>query len=341
MDEAEYYRGKSILVTGGVGSIGRELVKSILKMDVSAVRVLDNNETGLFDLGQELRSNKIRLLVGDVRDKERLKRAMEGVDIVFHAAALKHVPLCEFNPFDAVKTNILGTQNVLNVALDEGVEKVIVISTDKAANPVNVMGATKLLAERLTLSANSYRGNRKTVFSCVRFGNVVASRGSVIPLFAEQIRMGGPVTVTDPEMTRFMMDIPKATGLILKAGVMARYGEIFILKMPVIKIGGLAETMISFCTQTNGQNAEDIAIEIIGTRPGEKKYEELMTGSEAEYAYENENMFIVLQPHTLDKIQSIDLPEGFHRSLKARYSSSDEVVLANEEILDLLSKLYS
>lgn len=341
MDEYEYYRGKSILVTGGVGSIGKELVKNILKMDVSSIRVLDNNETGLFDLGQELRSDKIRLLVGDVRDKERLKRAMEGVDIVFHAAALKHVPLCEFNPFDAVKTNILGTQNVLNVALDEEVEKVIVISTDKAANPVNVMGATKLLAERLTLSANSYRGNRRTVFSCVRFGNVIASRGSVIPLFAEQIRMGGPVTVTDPEMTRFIMDIPRATDLILRAGVMARYGEIFILKMPVIKIGDLAETMISFCTQNNGQNAEDIAIKVIGTRPGEKKYEELMTESEAECAYENESMFIVVHPHTQDKMQSVVLPEGFQRSLKTRYSSADEVILTNEELLDLLSRLFS
>lgn len=341
MDETEYYRGKSILVTGGVGSIGKELVKSILKMDVSTVRVLDNNETGLFDLGQELQTDKIRLLVGDVRDKERLKRAMEGIDIVFHVAALKHVPLCEFNPFDAVKTNILGTQNVLNVALDEEVEKVIVISTDKAANPVNVMGATKLLAERLTLSANSYRGNRETVFSCVRFGNVVASRGSVIPLFMEQIQMGGPVTVTDPEMTRFIMDIPKATGLILKAGVMARFGEIFILKMPVIRIGDLAETMISYCAQINGQSRKDIPILITGARPGEKKYEELMTESEAEYAYEDESMFIVLQPHILDNMQSVVLPEGFQRSLKTRYSSADEVILANEEILDLLSKLYS
>lgn len=340
MNEDDYYHSKSILVTGGVGSIGKELVKKILKMDVSSVRVLDNNETGLFDLGQELKSDKIRLLVGDVRDKERLKRAMEGVDIVFHAAALKHVPLCEFNPFDAVKTNILGTQNVLNVALDEEVEKVIVISTDKAANPVNVMGATKLLAERLTLSANSYRGNRRTIFSCVRFGNVMASRGSVIPLFMEQIREGGPVTVTDPEMTRFIMDIPKATDLILEAGVMAQYGEIFILKMPILKICDLADAMISFCTQRDGQNAEDINIEIIGTRPGEKKYEELMTESEAEYAYENESMFIVLQPHTLDKMQSIVLPEGFHRSLKTRYSSSDEVTLPKKELFDLLGKLY-
>lgn len=340
MDEEEYYRGKSILVTGGAGSIGKELVKSILKMDVNAVRVLDNNETGLFDLGQELKSNKIRLLVGDVRDKERLKRAMEDIDIVFHAAALKHVPLCEFNPFDAVKTNILGTQNVLNVALDEEVEKVIFISTDKAANPVNVMGATKLLAERLTLSANSYKGNRRTVFSCVRFGNVIASRGSVIPLFMEQIRTGGPVTVTDPEMTRFIMDIPRATDLILKAGVMARYGEIFIFKMPVIKIGDLAETMISFCAQRSDQSVNEITIEIIGTRPGEKKYEELMTESEAEYAYENESMFIVLQPHTLDKMQSVVLPEDFQRSLKTRYASSDEVILTNEEIFALLSQLY-
>lgn len=340
MDEADYYRGKSILVTGGVGSIGKELVKNILKMDVKSLRVLDNNETGLFDLGHELKSDKIRLLVGDIRDKERLKRAMEGVDIVFHAAALKHVPLCEYNPFDAVKTNILGTQNVLNVALDEEVEKVIVISTDKAANPVNVMGATKLLAERLTLSANSYRGNRKTVFSCVRFGNVMASRGSVIPLFIEQIRAGGPVTVTDPDMTRFIMDIPKATDLILKAGEMAQYGEIFILKMPVIKIGDLADAMISFCTHRNGQNINDIEIKITGARPGEKKYEELMTESEAEYAYENEHMFIVLPPHIQDTMQNLVLPEDFNRSLKNRYASSDEVILTKNEILNLLRILY-
>jgi FlaA1/EpsC-like NDP-sugar epimerase len=287
-------------------------------------------------LGNELKSDKIRLLVGDIRDKERLKRAMEGIDIVFHAAALKHVPLCEYNPFDAVKTNILGTQNVLNVALDEEVEKVIVISTDKAANPVNVMGATKLLAERLTLSANSYKGNRKTVFSCVRFGNVLASRGSVIPLFMKQIREGGPVTVTDPDMTRFIMDIQKATDLILKAGKMAQYGEIFIFKMPVIKIGDLVNAMISLYFQKNSKKINNIEIKIIGARPGEKKYEELMTESEAEYAYENDNMFIVLPSYTIDKLQNIVLPEGFHKSLKNRYSSSDELCLPLKEVFNLL-----
>ncbi|QSZ67868.1 polysaccharide biosynthesis protein [Methanofollis aquaemaris] len=340
MDEVDFYCGKSILVTGGVGSIGKELVKKILKMDVGSVRVLDNNETGLFDLGQELQSDKIRLLVGDVRDKERLKRAMEGIDVVFHAAALKHVPLCEYNPFDAVKTNILGTQNVLNVALDEEVEKVIVISTDKAANPVNVMGATKLLAERLTLSANFYRGKRKTVFSCVRFGNVMASRGSVIPLFMEQIKGGGPVTVTDPEMTRFIMDIPKATGLILEAGKIAQHGEIFILKMPVLKIGDLADVMIAFCTQKYGQSVNDVRIKVTGARPGEKKYEELMTESEAEHAYENEHMFIVLPLHVKEKMQSSILPDGFYKSQKKRYSSSEEAIINKRGIFDLLRNLY-
>ena len=163
---------------------------------------------------KELQSEKIRTFVGDVRDKERLKRAVEGVDIVFHAAALKHVPLCEYNPFEAVKTNVIGTQNLIDIALYEEVEKVILISTDKVVNPMNVVGATKLLAERLTISANHYKGKRKIVFSCVRFGNVLDSRGSIVPIFKKQIEKGGLVTVTDPEMTRFVMSIPKAVELI-------------------------------------------------------------------------------------------------------------------------------
>ena len=181
MDLKSYYHGKTVLITGGVGSIGSYLVREILKFDPKSVRVLDNNESGLFDLEQELDPRKLRSFVGDIRDKDRLTMAMEDVDIVFHAAALKHVPLCEFNPFDAVKTNVVGTQNVLDAAFAQGVQKVITISTDKAVNPSNVMGATKLLAERLTISANSYRGHKKTVFSCVRFGNVLHSRGSVVP----------------------------------------------------------------------------------------------------------------------------------------------------------------
>ena len=185
-----FYKDKVVLVTGGTGSIGSEIVKKVLEHSPKAVRVLDNNETSLFELEQELNSNKIRTLIGDIRDNERLMRALEGVDIVFHAGALKHVPLCEYNPFDAVKTNVIGTQNVLNAALDQNVDKVIVISTDKAVNPINVMGATKLLAERLTISANNYTGDKNTVFSCVRFGNVLDSRGSVVPLFKNQLKKG-------------------------------------------------------------------------------------------------------------------------------------------------------
>ncbi|MCL2116405.1 MAG: polysaccharide biosynthesis protein, partial [Methanobrevibacter sp.] len=240
-----FYKGKKILVTGGSGSIGSEIVEKLVSLPVDSIRVFDNNETALFDLETDLNSPKIRTLIGDIRDLERLNRAFEDIDIVFHAAALKHVPLCEFNPFDAVKTNVVGTQNVLDAAINCDVAKVILVSTDKAVNPINVMGATKLLAERLILSANSYAGNKRTIFSCVRFGNVLNSRGSVIPLFKKQIKNGGPVTITDPDMTRFIMHISDAADLILKSGQKAIGGEIFILKMSAVKITDLANAMIN------------------------------------------------------------------------------------------------
>lgn len=288
-----YYNNKTILVTGGTGSIGREIVKKLLEFEPTTVRVLDNNETALFDLEQELNDNRIRTLIGDIRDPERLKMAFDSVDIIFHAAALKHVSLCEYNPFDAVKTNVLGTQNVLNSALEANAEKVIVISTDKAVNPINVMGATKLLSERLTISANNYAGNKKTIFSCVRFGNVIDSRGSVVPIFKKQIKNGGPVTITDPEMTRFVMGIPEAVELILKAGKLAKGKEIFILKMPALNIIDLAEVMIEEFASNYNHKVEDIKIKIIGKRNGEKMYEELMTEDELNYALEYEELFIL------------------------------------------------
>ncbi|SES95964.1 Polysaccharide biosynthesis protein [Methanococcoides vulcani] len=339
MQEINFFKNKSILVTGGTGSIGSVIVKELLKHDPHVVRVLDNNETALFNLYHDLRSEKIRPLVGDVRDKERIKRAMEEIDIVFHAAALKHVPLCEYNPFDAVKTNIIGTQNIMDAALDQGVEKVILISTDKAANPTNVMGATKLLAERLTVSMNNYRGSRNTVFSCVRFGNVMNTRGSVIPLFKNQIIQGGPVTVTDPNMTRFMMTIPKAVNLVLKATEIAAAGEIFILKMPVVKIGDLAEVMVEELALKYGHRPENIEIKNIGKRPGEKLYEELVTEYEAEYAYENEEMFVIV-PVKFSEICNLEvlLPNNFKKTNRKLYSSSykDSYLLKKEEIKELL-----
>ena len=337
MTSSGFYKNKKILVTGGVGSIGNNLVKELLTFDPAIVRVLDNNETGLFDLTAELNTNKIRTLIGDIRDKDRLVMAMDGIDIVFHTSALKHVPLCEYNPFDAVKTNVLGTQNILEAALQNDVEKVINISTDKAVSPTNVMGATKLLAERLTISANYYRGNNRTVFSSVRFGNVLNSRGSVIPLFKMQIKKGGPVTVTDPHMTRFFMDIPAATRLILTAGEIAQGREIFILKMPALRIMDLAKAMIEEYAPKYGFDKEAIEIKFIGKRNGEKLYEELMADEEAERAYERDDMYLIL-PHTLPYEEPLDnsLIKDFRKTNDCRISSENAHIIEMENIRRIL-----
>lgn len=342
MNFSDFYPGKTVLVTGGVGSIGSYLVKNLLRYNPASVRIFDNNETGLFDLEQDLKSDKIRLLVGDIRDKDRLIVAMENADIVFHAAALKHVPLCEFNPYDAVKTNVIGTQNVIDAAYNQGVKKVITISTDKAVNPSNVMGATKLLAERLTISANSYHGNKRTAFSCVRFGNVLNSRGSVIPLFMNQIKTGGPVTVTHPDMRRFFMDIPTASQLIIKAGMISIRNEIFILKMPAVRIVDLAEKMIEEFAPKFGYKPSDIPIEIIGMRVGEKIDEELLMIDENSYPYENDEMFLVLPKHipfSTEYDHHTQIPPGFKPAENDSYSSKDAKLISKMEISVLLGNL--
>ena len=341
MNPESYYCGKTVLVTGGVGSIGSFLVREIIKQDPKSVRVFDNNESGLFDLEQDLASKKIRSFVGDIRDKDRLTMAMEGVDIVFHAAALKHVPLCEFNPFDAVKTNVVGTQNVLDAAFAQGVQKVITISTDKAVNPSNVMGATKLLAERLTISANSYRGHKKTAFSCVRFGNVLNSRGSVVPLFVKQIQEGGPITVTHPDMRRFFMDIPSATHLILTAGMLSCGNEIFILKMPAIRIMDLAKVMREKLAPHYGFELKDIPITVVGARCGEKIDEVLMTPDETACAYENDEMYLVLPKNIpyADYSPSDAVPAGFQASTVHSFSSENARLITKEEIRSILCDL--
>lgn len=332
MELKDFYEGKTTLVTGGAGSIGSQIVRKVLRYKPKVVRVLDNNETGLFELQHELQSENLRLFVGDVRDKERLKRAIEDVDIVFHAAALKHVPLCEYNPFEAVKTNVIGTQNITEVAMDEEVEKIITISTDKAVNTVNVLGATKLLAEKLTTSANFYKGKRKTVFACVRFGNVLGSRGSVVPLFKKQIKSGGPLTMTDPNMTRFIMSISQAVTLILRATCMAKGGEVFILKMPAMRIKDLAEVMIEELAPKNGYDPEEIKLEISSIRPGEKLYEELLTEYEATRTYEKNGILVMTSQLT---------PKNSGQSRKEqnelkKYISNNARLLTKAEIKKLL-----
>ncbi len=343
------YEGKGILVTGGAGSIGSKLVKLLLEYNPGVVRVLDNNERNLFELEQDCRgkTKRLRLLVGDVRDPERLSKAMRGVDYVFHTAALKHVYLNEYSPFEAVKTNVLGTQNVIDMALENDVKKVIFISTDKAVNPTSVMGTTKLLGEKLMTAANYHRGTRRTIFCSVRFGNVLVSSGSVVPIFLEQIKNGGPITVTDPKMTRFIMPNSRAVELVLKSASIAKGGEIFILKMPAIKIIDLAEIMVKKFAVRFDRSPKDIKINVIGARPGEKLHEEILTAYESMHAIENDGILIL--PPMIDTRQGMrgfeefegNTPDMEEQSVvrKGTALTSDRQLLSKEELDKLLDSV--
>jgi FlaA1/EpsC-like NDP-sugar epimerase len=332
MTELEaFYKDKTILVTGGCGSIGSNLVRRLLEFDPRVIRIFDNNEAGIYELEQDLQSNKIRPLIGDLRSKSRLKRAVDGVNILLHAAALKHVPLCEFNAFEAVQTNVNGTQNVIDAALESEIDQVMLISTDKAVNPRNVMGATKLLAERLMISANYYKGSRKTAFSCVRFGNVLNSRGSVVPLFAKQMRERRCITITDTSMTRFVMSISQAVDLILEATMRMRGGEIFVLKMPAVNITDLARAVIEELGPSCGVAPEDVVIKCVGKRPGEKMYEELMTDDEAECATEMNGLYVI----------ELDNPVAQTEGSKANYTSCFSTRLSEDEIRKILRERFS
>jgi UDP-N-acetylglucosamine 4,6-dehydratase/5-epimerase len=333
----DIFKDKKILVTGGTGCIGSEIVKSLLKYKPKVVRVFSNDEDNTFRLSQELHDGKnTRFLIGDIRDRERLMAAMKDIDIVYHAAALKHVPLCEYNPFEAIKTNVLGTQNVIESALATGVKKVINISTDKAVNPVNTMGATKLLAEKLIIDANFYKGASKTIFSSVRFGNVLFSRGSVVPLFENQIKERKIVTVTDPKMTRFMMSIENTVDLVFKATLMAKGGEIFILKMPVVKLGDLTEAIVQKYAEKYGYKPKEIKREIIGPRPGEKLFEELMTENEAKKAFETKDMLIIPPQVEIEiELKASDYKNARICKLR-RYISRDVKPLSKDGVKKLL-----
>ncbi|MBA3052663.1 MAG: NAD-dependent epimerase/dehydratase family protein [Candidatus Omnitrophica bacterium] len=338
----KYFEGKNIFVSGGTGSIGSGIVKQLLEYNVETIRVFSNDENSHFKLQQRFRNHpKLRYLIGDVRDRIRLKKAVEGVDIIFHAAALKHVPFCEYNPFEAVNINVLGTQNLIDAALEANVDKMVTISTDKAASPTNVMGSTKLLAERLTSSADYYKGYKKTVFCSVRFGNVLASRGSVIPIFMDQIKAGGPVTVTDMNTTRFIMSISRAVELVIKATVHSFGGEIFIFKMQALKIGELASVMIDKYAVEHKHNKDDIKLKKIGSRDGEKLYEELMTPEESKNAYETGEMFILMPSQIVNKKykaykKSRAKYKNYKKAKIQKYSSDQAELLSKKRIDELL-----
>lgn len=288
------YKGNKILIIGGTGTVGNQLIRRLLEDEPDVIRIFSRDEHKQYEMAIELQeySQRLRFLIGDVRDQKRLSRAMEGIDHVFHLAAMKHVPSCEYNPFEAVQTNVLGTQNVIQAALENNVTKVLFTSTDKAISPTNTYGATKLTAERLISAAENQKGSKVTIFSSVRFGNVMGSRGSVIPLFKKQILEKGSITVTDTNMLRYMMTPSQAIELILEANDRAQGGEVFVLKMPVIKIGDLAEVIIEIVKERYQINSE-VGIHNIGLRPGEKRYEELMTFEEKLIAEEELNMYII------------------------------------------------
>lgn len=325
--------GKKILVTGGTGTVGQHLVKKLLEYKVEVVRVFSRDEHKQFEMQQDflhIDPNQIRFLLGDIRDRKRLSRAMEDIDIVFHLAALKHVPACEYNPYEAVMTNVMGTQNVIDCAIEQNVSTVIYTSTDKAVSPTNTMGASKLLAERLISSSNQWKGPRPMKLLSVRFGNIINSRGSVVPLFAQQIIRGGPVTVTNSSMTRFFMDVDRAVNLILKSFVLARGGETFVFKMPVLRIGDLAQSMI----EISGKN---IKIKTNGLRPGEKMYEELMSEEESCRALETDDLFIIL-PFNQDYNNMINYYPGAKKAACKIYSSENSPIMTIEEIKLMLKE---
>lgn len=292
---SSWLTGKSILLTGAAGTVGGGLLEAILPERPRVVRLLDSYEHGLFLLQQRYANvAELRFLLGDVRDESRLRRAMRGIDIVIHAAALKHVTIGEYNPFEIVQTNLVGLQNVIQAALEDDVERVIFTSSDKAVNPTNAMGASKLMGERLIAAANEITGSARTKFSAVRFGNILGSNGSVFGIFRSQIEQGGPVTLTDRRMTRFVMGLHQSVRLVLRAAEVAVGGEVFVLKMPVIRIADLAQVMIQRLAHQFHRDPDSIAIQEIGSKPGEKLFEELLAESELPLSYEDDELLVFL-----------------------------------------------
>ncbi|NOX34507.1 MAG: polysaccharide biosynthesis protein [Deltaproteobacteria bacterium] len=330
---------KRILITGACGTVGSELTKQLLE-DHKPLEIvgIDNNESELFFLEQKyLKYGNTKFAIADIRDCEKLTRMMQGIDIVFHTAALKHVILCERNPFEAIQTNILGVKNIINAASACNVERVIFTSTDKAVNPTNVMGTSKLMGERIITAANSNQRDATTIFASTRFGNVLGSRGSVIPIFKEQIKKGGPVTLTDPEMTRFIMSIKDAVQLVIDSAKIALGGFVFITKMPVIRIKDLAQVMIEDLAQVLGHNPEDIDIKIIGTKPGEKLYEELMSQEETRRALELKNYFAVKPAfESLYNKTGYIYDDIVSDTVSNPYNSANEPALTKKELRNFL-----
>lgn len=325
------FANKRVFITGVCGTVGAELMRQVLAGGAKHVVGVDNNESELFFSQQRHASDPASFFLADVRDREALTLRMQGADIVLHAAALKHVGLCEESPTQAVQTNIDGTQKVIEAAIANNVERVIFTSSDKAVNPTNVMGTSKLMGERLmTAASQSYRENQ-TIFASTRFGNVLGSRGSVVPLFRRQIEAGGPVTLTDREMTRFVMTLEEAVDLVLQSVWLAVGGEVFVTKMPIARIEDLAIVMVDKLAANR-----TVDIKEIGSKPGEKMYEELMNDEEVRRTFELDTFFAVLPPFISDRdMRSYTYVEDSKRPDRP-YNSQFETAMTVAELADFL-----
>lgn len=274
-------QNKTVLITGGTGSFGKKFTKRALELGVKKIIVFSRDELKQYEMKQEFTDERIRFFIGDVRDKDRLYRAFDGVDIVIHAAAMKHVDACEYNPFEAVKTNINGAQNIIEAAIDRGVEKVIALSTDKACSPINLYGATKLASDKLFIAANAYVGEKHTKFAVVRYGNVVGSRGSVVPFF-KKIRETGVVPVTDERMTRFWITLEQGVQFVIDSLDRMYGGELFVPKIPSMNIMDLAKAVAPECD-----------VKIVGIRPGEKLHEAMIMEDDARHTIEFDDYYVI------------------------------------------------
>ena len=319
------FKGKKILITGGTGSLGKALAKKLLELDADIVRIFSRNENNQTTMESEFDDDRLRYFIGDVRDLPRLVKAMEDVDIVYHAAALKHVPVVEYNPFEAIKTNVLGSQNVIDACLHENIETVVCVGTDKAVSPLNTYGATKLLMEKLFVTASNYtnRERHKTKFIAIRYGNVLGSSGSVVPTLLKQIESGRNITITDPNMTRFNITMNQALDFIIRSSKKGNGGEVFIPKLKAYSLGILKEAILEVLEK-------DVKTELISVRPGEKYHESLISSEEIRNTFEDKDDYVILEDSLQNNIKTKK------STLTNQYSSDVVECLTKKEMKKIL-----
>ena len=321
------FKGKKVLITGGTGSLGNALTQRLLTENVDTIRIFSRNENKQLEMDSKFHDDRLRFLLGDVRDYNRLTRACEDIDIVFHTAALKHVPIIEYNPFEAIKTNVMGSQNVIDACLEEDVEKAICIGTDKAVSPLNTYGATKLLMEKLFITASNYlkKERHKTKFIALRYGNVLGSSGSVIPKFINQIKNNEKITITDSNMTRFSISMDEALDFILKATEIGKGSEIFVPKLRAYSLMDVKDALFDLLGKTDEQ--------IVGIRPGEKLHEILINNDEMNYCWEYQEMYMIVDPSLRRFISLVnELPEKKKIENMEIYSSDAVEKIEKDEL---------